>query len=180
MDDELPRGLDKRPVYLAVNVNEEHEEGWEDAPVCDDAPDGRTMPVVDSRAIQTAVRLLYPGEVAKHAVSEGTKATTRYVDKSSRDNRPKGEATPELMGPYAGLQFRPARVIAYAQSLPGCRCILTETAAVYLAAVLEYTVAELLELGGNVCRDRDRRRKPSSCIETVSYTHLTLPTICSV
>ena len=31
-----------------------------------------------SRDIQTAVRLIIPGELAKHAVSEGTKAVTKY------------------------------------------------------------------------------------------------------
>ena len=32
-----------------------------------------------SREIQTAVRLLLPGELAKHTVSEGTKAVTKYT-----------------------------------------------------------------------------------------------------
>ncbi|KDR20333.1 Histone H2B.3, partial [Zootermopsis nevadensis] len=32
-----------------------------------------------SREIQTAVRLLLPGELAKHVVSEGTKAVTKYT-----------------------------------------------------------------------------------------------------
>ncbi|XP_038068212.1 histone H2B-like [Patiria miniata] len=32
-----------------------------------------------SREVQTAVRLLLPGELAKHAVSEGTKAFTKYT-----------------------------------------------------------------------------------------------------
>ena len=31
-----------------------------------------------SREVQTAVRLLLPGELSKHAVSEGTKAVTKY------------------------------------------------------------------------------------------------------
>ena len=31
---------------------------------------------ISSREIQTAVRLILPGELAKHAVSEGTKAVT--------------------------------------------------------------------------------------------------------
>ena len=35
------------------------------------------------RDIQTAVRLLLPGELSKHAVSEGTKAITKYT--ASRD-----------------------------------------------------------------------------------------------
>ena len=34
---------------------------------------------ITSQEIQTAVRLLLPGELAKHAVSEGTKAVTKYT-----------------------------------------------------------------------------------------------------
>ena len=34
---------------------------------------------ITSREIQTAVRLVLPGELAKHAVSEGTKAVTKYT-----------------------------------------------------------------------------------------------------
>ncbi|CAB3402307.1 unnamed protein product [Caenorhabditis bovis] len=48
---------------------------------------------ISSREIQTAVRLILPGELAKHAVSEGTKAVTKYT--SSK--------TPK--GPVKRLQF---------------------------------------------------------------------------
>lgn len=34
---------------------------------------------ITSREVQTAIRLLLPGELAKHAVSEGTKAVTKYT-----------------------------------------------------------------------------------------------------
>ncbi|XP_078399071.1 histone H2B 1/2-like [Cetorhinus maximus] len=34
---------------------------------------------ISSREIQTAVRLLLPWELAKHTVSEGTKAVTKYT-----------------------------------------------------------------------------------------------------
>ena len=34
---------------------------------------------LSSREVQTAVRLMLPGELAKHAVSEGTKAVTKYT-----------------------------------------------------------------------------------------------------
>ena len=33
---------------------------------------------LSSWEIQTAVRLMLPGELAKHAVSEGTKAVTKF------------------------------------------------------------------------------------------------------
>ena len=38
---------------------------------------------LSSREIQTAVRLILPGELAKHAVSEGTKAVTKYTSNAS-------------------------------------------------------------------------------------------------
>ncbi|CAK9277902.1 unnamed protein product [Sphagnum jensenii] len=36
-------------------------------------------PTITSREVQTAVRLTLPGELAKHAVSEGTKAVTKFT-----------------------------------------------------------------------------------------------------
>ena len=42
---------------------------------------------IASREIQTAVRLLLPGEVAKHTVSEGTKAVTKYTSSKYREKR---------------------------------------------------------------------------------------------
>ncbi|OMJ19412.1 Histone H2B [Smittium culicis] len=38
---------------------------------------------ISSREIQTAVRLLLPGELAKHAVSEGSKAVTKFTSASA-------------------------------------------------------------------------------------------------
>ena len=34
---------------------------------------------IGSREIQSATRIVFPGEIAKHAVSEGTKAVTKYT-----------------------------------------------------------------------------------------------------
>eukprot|EP00817_Percolomonadidae_sp_ATCC50343_P007458 CAMPEP_0117418302 /NCGR_PEP_ID=MMETSP0758-20121206/110_1 /TAXON_ID=63605 /ORGANISM="Percolomonas cosmopolitus, Strain AE-1 (ATCC 50343)" /LENGTH=130 /DNA_ID=CAMNT_0005198723 /DNA_START=32 /DNA_END=424 /DNA_ORIENTATION=+ len=39
---------------------------------------------LSSREIQTAVRLILPGELAKHAISEGSKAVNKY-NKSTSD-----------------------------------------------------------------------------------------------
>ncbi|XP_046746449.1 late histone H2B.L4-like [Diprion similis] len=40
-------------------------------------------PTISSREIQTAVRLLLPGELAKYAISEGTKAVSKYTSSKS-------------------------------------------------------------------------------------------------
>ena len=39
---------------------------------------------LSSREIQTSVRLMLPGELAKHAVSEGTKAVTKFEAATSK------------------------------------------------------------------------------------------------
>ena len=49
---------------------------------------------ITSREVQTAVRLLLPGELAKHAVSEGTKAVTKYT--SSKWGAPRFPETQRL------------------------------------------------------------------------------------
>ena len=33
---------------------------------------------LSGRAVQSAIRLVLPGELSKHAVSEGTKAVTKF------------------------------------------------------------------------------------------------------
>ena len=38
-----------------------------------------TRKTLSSREVQSAVRLVLPGELAKHAVSEGTKAVTKFT-----------------------------------------------------------------------------------------------------
>ncbi|KAF7318867.1 Histone H2B [Mycena chlorophos] len=38
---------------------------------------------ISSREIQTSVRLILPGELAKHAISEGTKSVTKYSSVTS-------------------------------------------------------------------------------------------------
>ena len=39
---------------------------------------------LSSREVQTSVRLMLPGELAKHAVSEGTKAVTKFSSSDSK------------------------------------------------------------------------------------------------
>ncbi|RXN21280.1 histone H2B [Labeo rohita] len=59
---------------------------------------------ITSREIQTAVRLLLPGELAKHAVSEGTKAVTKYTSSKFKERVAKAglKPKPELTSDSAG------------------------------------------------------------------------------
>ena len=44
----------------------------------------RNVSLLSSRDVQTAVRLIMPGELSKHAVSEGTKAVHKYMASKGR------------------------------------------------------------------------------------------------
>lgn len=119
---------------------------------------GLKTATVTSRDVQTAVRLVLPSELAKHAVSEGTKRVAAYAN--SKSGAVKG-AKAVSGAVRAGLQFSPARIrseIKLHSSGKGCKCRVSMGSAVYLAAVIEYLVAEVLELSGNASRDRKHVR----------------------
>jgi len=100
-----------------------------------------------SREIQTAIRLCLPGELCKHAVSEGTKAVTKFNSSGGGGNR----------SFRAGLQFPVGRIHSFLKN-GNFASRIGKGAPVYLAAVVEYLVAEVLELAGNASRDNKKSR----------------------
>ena len=107
---------------------------------------------VDSRQVLDAIRILFPGELAKHGVSEGCKAVTRcnriepgsfsYLSWESFKNSKAGLCFGvDLTVACVALSRRVTRSEAW-YSAHG----ITQEGATYLAGVLEYIVAEVLEL----------------------------------
>jgi len=97
---------------------------------------------INIRAIASATQLILPGELAKHAHSEGSKAVTKY-NFSNKGNKSK----------RAGLIFSISRCKLF---LMKYKKRIADIAPVYLAAVLEYITAEIVESGGNAARDNKR------------------------
>ena len=103
---------------------------------------------ISSREIQTGVQICIPGELSKHAVSEGTKAVRKYTSTSSM----KGDRSKK-----SGLRFPVGRTEALIRQQSSINRV-GAGAPVYLAAVLEYLTAEILELAGNAAKDNKAKR----------------------
>jgi histone H2A len=116
-----------------------------------DLATGAKKTTISSREIQSAVRDIIPSELGKHAVSEGTKAVTKFVS-----TNPGTKDNPKTKENRAKLQFSVSRIEKIIRENSGSRMRVGEAAPVYLAAVIEYLCAEILELSGNTARDMKR------------------------
>ena len=112
---------------------------------------------LSSREVQTATRFILPVELAKHAVSEGTKAVTKYTSNAGKGGRGGSKKKATSRSSKAGLQFPVGRVHRHLK-LGKYSSRIGAGAPVYLAAVLEYLAAEVLELAGNAARDNKKSR----------------------
>lgn len=114
---------------------------------------------VTDRDVQSAVRLVLPGELAKHAVSEGTKAIRKYNEANTETPiKVAGKkAKPQQRSRKAGITFNVTRVEKL-MSLEASAKRKSAGSGVYLAAVVEYLVAEILDLAGNAAREFKKHR----------------------
>lgn len=112
---------------------------------------------LSAREIQSAVKLNFPGELAKHAVSEGTKAIVKHTSSHTVTTAKKSSAD------KAGITFPPSR----AENMIRLRhtSSVGKEAPVYLAGVLEYLTAEIIELAGNACINMKRKTISPRCIQ---------------
>lgn len=104
--------------------------------------------------IEAAVKIVYSGRLATEAIKRGVAAQTKF--NASKENREsKGEKRNKAF--RAGIQFGISRVSRFLyQNMKGERVGHGSSAGVFLAAIIEYTVSELLELAGNNTKDRKK------------------------
>lgn len=101
---------------------------------------------LSSSNVQTAVRDVLPGELAKHAVADGVRAVTRFTSGAKVGEKFDVKEVRKLM---KGCELRKVRDKPELESKK-CDRRVSATASVYLTAVLQYISAEILELSGAV------------------------------
>jgi len=102
------------------------------------------------REMQGAVRVILTGTLAKHALSEGNKAITKF-----RNNKGKTPGKPVPQGHRAGILFSVSRCRQFFEKY---KKRITEDASVFLAAVLEYLTFEILEISANAAQRSKKLR----------------------
>jgi len=113
---------------------------------------------VDSRVVQAAVRIILPWDLAKHGVAKGTEAVVKYNSSAGKTSAEKGTKGGHSRSFRAGILFPVRRVERKLRARVNGKVRSGGSAPVYFAAVLEYLVAELLELAGNAARAAKKSR----------------------
>ena len=104
--------------------------------------------------MKLAVNIHLPGELPKHAISEMTKAVTKFNNSEYKGEEKEGKrSSPVRREAQAGLVFAVALCEKFIRSFGTSDLNVSKGASIELAAVLEYITSEILELAGNVARD---------------------------
>ena len=114
----------------------------------------RTLSV---KEVAGGVSLFLPGELKIHAISEGEKAVEQYTT----NNKQKGTSRQAK----ASIIFPPSVAEKFLRRFDTSLIMVTHTAPVYLAAVLEYICIEIIELASIMAKDERRIRITVSDLE---------------
>ena len=117
---------------------------------------------ISSREINTAVNLLFTKELASNAAAAGQKALDNYLlFESNRTSDKNSESSSTMKAPKTMKQTKAGLLCSVSLVESHLRyqgVNVGQGAPVYLAAVLEYLAAEILELSGLRARENKRTR----------------------
>ena len=103
---------------------------------------------ISEKEISSAIKIVISGGLLKNSILEGDKAVSIFkinTLKGSRQNK-------------AGIIFSPSIAEKFLRNFGYSKIMITRSAPIYLAAVLEYLTYEILDLSLNYCKDNKRNR----------------------
>ncbi len=99
---------------------------------------------VQPNDVQTAIRLMYPGELARHAIAYGTKAVSKFQAAESTGNRTT----------FTEFRFGVGRIERHMRLQLGAGGRISKTAPLYVADAVGYVMSEIIGMASNSARDR--------------------------
>ena len=103
---------------------------------------------ISEKEISGSISMLITGELLENSITEGNKAVNNYKnsdEKGSKKNK-------------SGIIFPPSIVEKFLRNFGYSKIMVTDTAPIYLAAVLEYLTYEILDLSSEYCKENKRKR----------------------
>lgn len=104
---------------------------------------------LSDKEVSNAVRILFSGDLAENSIREGAKAVEKFNVESSTGSSRQGKA---------GIIFPPSIAEKFLRNFGLSNVMVTSSAPVFLAAVLEYLVAEILEIAYKSANSHKRIR----------------------
>lgn len=104
---------------------------------------------MSDKEVSNAIRVLFSGDLAENSIREGVKSVDKFSAESSKGSSRQGKA---------GIIFPPSIAEKFLRNFGYSKVMVTSTAPVFLASVLEYLVAEILILSSKSATNNKRIR----------------------
>ena len=104
---------------------------------------------ISDKEVANTVRVLFSGDLAENSIREGVKSVEKFSSEASKGSSRQGKA---------GIIFPPSIAEKFLRNFGYSKVMVTSTAPVFLAAVLEYLVAEILILASKSATNNKRIR----------------------
>ena len=105
---------------------------------------------LSEKEVANAVKIVLPGELSTNAIAEGDQSITKFTKDDENKNTSRQDK--------AGIIFPPSITEKFLRNFGFAKLMITKNAPVYLAAVLEYIVQDILQLSSDMARDNKRVR----------------------
>jgi histone H2A len=112
---------------------------------------------ISDKEVSNSLKIILCGELLNNSLSEGEKAVNTFKNFKDESETP-GEKNILCRQNKAGIIFPPSLVEKFLRQFGYNKIMITGSAPIYLAAVLEYITFEILDLANNYCIENKRVR----------------------
>ena len=110
---------------------------------------------ISEKEVANALKIILSGELLKNSLNEGEKAVYNFKNYNDSEDL---ETKTLYKQKKAGILFPPSLIEKFLRHFGYAKIMVTSSAPIYLAAVLEYITFEILDLSNTFCKEDKRVR----------------------